>query len=369
MAEIFEPLRVAICGCGDIAKSYAASLRTKPDTVRIVGAYDVMPEKASALLAAGKEADARRYASIEEMLGDARVELVVVLTHAQIHAQMASRCLDAGKHVHTEKPLACTREDAVRVAELADARKLRLGCSPFTFMGEMQQTAWKMVRDGRLGRVRVIYAEMNWGRIEKWHPNPFFFYQPGAGPMFDVGVYPLTVLTTMFGPVARVVGCASTCLPDRAIEKGPEAGNPFKVGTPDFVVGGLHFVSGAVGRVTASFYVGPTRQEGIELHGDEATLHLSSAHDFCKPLWLRKFGEGEWQPVPPVREPYKGVEWGRAIFDMAEAIREGRPHRATGRQACHVADICCGILESAAKGAAVELTTRFDPPEPMPWAR
>lgn len=357
-------ISVAFIGCGNIAKPYAESLRTRADLLRIAGGYDLKPENVEAALAGGGE-KVMTYGSVEEVLADPKVDLVVNLTNQQAHYGVTTQALRAGKHVHSEKPLAVTRKEANALVALAKRKRLRLGCSPFTFLGEAQQTAGKLLREGALGKVRIVYAEMNWNRIEHWHPNPFFFYQPGAGPLFDVGVYPLTILTAFLGPVKCVSGFGRIVMPNRRTKTGKR----FRVQTPDWVAGLLEFASGAVCRITASFYVGPTTQQGIEFHGDDASLYLSSATKFDQVPQMRGAQEKEWRDVQHVKAPYPGVEWGRAIFDLAEALRDGRPHRATGAQAAHVVDVCCGVLESAKKGGkAVAVRSRFKVPAPMPWA-
>jgi predicted dehydrogenase len=106
----------------------------------------------------------------------------------------------------------------------------RLSCSPITYMGEAQRTAWKAIRQGQLGQVRVVYCEVNWGRIESWHPNPGPFYEVGA--LFDVGVYPLTLVTTFLAPARRVVAYGKVLHPDRTTQEGV----PFHIETPDWVV-------------------------------------------------------------------------------------------------------------------------------------
>ncbi len=356
-----RPLNVAFVGCGNIAGAYAGSLKSRPDLVNIVGAFDIQESATSAF---GEEWDCPAYDSFEDVLGDEAVDLVVNLTIQQAHYEVSLRSLEAGKHVHSEKPLALTRDEANHLVKTAAERGVRLSCAPFTWMGEAEQTAWKAIRDGRLGQVRVVYAEMNWGRIEWWHPAPANFYAAGVGPLFDVAVYPLAVLTTFFGTVERVRGFGKIVLPQRRTLDG----EPFTVEAPDVVIGILEFRSGVVARVTPTFYVRPTTQHGIELHGDEASIHIGSAHDFQAPLMIAPAAGGEWEPLPYVREPYPGVEWGRAIFDVVEALREGRPHRATGAQAAHIVDICNGIIESSERGCPVDVTTTFDPPAPMPWA-
>ena len=145
------------------------------------------------------------------------------LTIPSAHASVTAAALEAGKHVHTEKPVALRYEEARELVELAERTGRRLSCSPATLLGEAQQTAWKLVRDGALGEVRVVYAEANWGRIESWHPTPQALYD--VGPLVDVGVYPLTILTAMFGPVRRVVAYGTTLEPERVTL----AGEPFRL--------------------------------------------------------------------------------------------------------------------------------------------
>jgi predicted dehydrogenase len=271
--------------------------------------------------------------------------------------------LQAGKHVYSEKPLATNYADARSVVELAQEKNLQLCCAPITYMGEAQQTAWKAIREGRLGPVRLAYAEVNWGRIEAWHPNPSPFYEVGA--LFDVGVYPLTLLTTIFGPARQVTAYGTVLHPDRVTGEG----RAFHIETPDFVVAAIELASGTVVRLTTNFYVGHhTKQKGIEFHGDRGSLHLGCWQSFPASVEFAEFG-GAYQPVPYVKEPYPGVEWVRGLVEMAEALAEGRPQRATGAQAAHVVEILCAIDTSRQEHRPVSVTSGFPPPAPMEWAR
>lgn len=359
----YDPLRVAIIGCGNIAGPYARSLKTKPEKVTLMGATDVAADLAAAF---GKEHGVPIYPTLDALLDDPKVELVINLTSHHAHAGVTCRALEAGKHVHSEKPLAGSIADGRRCVSLAEERGLRLSCSPFTFMGEGQQTFLRAKNEGRIGKVLVAYSEMNWGRIESWHPRPAGFYQPGSGPLLDVGVYALTVLTSVLGPIRRVTGFAGIVLPERMIRHGPSAGQTFSVTTPDQVTGGLEFEEGALGRLTASFLVRGTKQgSGTELHGETGSLYLSSNHDFDARVEHYSNEKGEWSPVPYLREPHRGVEWGRAIFEAADSLRTGAPQRCSGKQALHVLEVCLGILASAEQGAPVPIESRFTPPLPL----
>jgi predicted dehydrogenase len=363
--QSYEPLRVAIIGCGNISAGYTNSLKKKPEKVTLLGATDVDAERARVF--AGTHGVVA-YPDLAALLADERVEAVINLTAHHAHAEVTLAALEAGKHVHSEKPLASTLEDGRRCVELAEKQGLRLSCSPFTFLGEAQQTLLRARNAGMIGRVLAAYSEMNWGRIENWHPNPEGFYQPGSGPLLDVGVYALTVLTTVLGPVSRVTGSAAITLPVRTIARGPNAGATFQVTTPDQVVGGLEFEEGALGRLTASFVVRGTKQaSGTELHGETGSLFLSSNHDFNGRVEHFKNETAEWSPLPYVGEPFPGVEWGRAVFELADSLRTGTLQRCTGHQALHVLEVCLGILKSAEEGHPVEITSRFSPPESVTY--
>jgi predicted dehydrogenase len=353
-------LGLAIVGCGNIAQRYAQTLHQVPG-LSLLGAYDLETERARAL-AGGF--DGKVYATLDDVLADDAVDLVVDLAIHHAHDEVNTRCLSAGKHVHSEKPLALSAAEAHAQAALADQLGLRLSTAPITYLGEAAQTAWRALRDGRLGTVRLVYAEVNHGRIESWHPAPAPFYDVGV--LFDVGVYPLTMLTAFLGPARRVQASGGLLLADRV----DLSGAPFSITTPDLAIAVIELASGALVRLTADFYVSSrtTKQTGIEFHGDEASLYLGSWQRFDAPVEYARFGE-PFAPLEYVREPYAGTDWGRGVVDVADALREGRPHRATGYHAAHVIDVIEAIRASlAADGAPVEVGSTFPAPEPMPWA-
>lgn len=353
-----DKLGVGIIGCGNIAGPYARDLAAY-DEINLVGVADLEVDRAKALAA---EHGCRAYDTTEGLLADEAIDLVINLTIHHAHTAVVTRCLEAGKHVHSEKPLSLTYAEAKGLVDLAQERGLRLGCSPFTFMGEAQQTAWKTVNEGHLGAVRVAYAEVNWGRIESWHPNPGPFYDVGA--LFDVGVYPLTILTAMFGPARKVLAYGRVLYPDRVSKENA----PFHIDTPDFVVSSIELASGTLVRLTTNFYVGHhSKQSGIEFHGDLGSLYLSSWQSFDAAVEFAAFG-GQYQPLPYLKKPYHGTEWGRAALDMSEAIKYNRPHRATGQQAAHVVEILEAISKSLDLGGPVEVQSEFTAPALMDWA-
>lgn len=351
-------MRFALVGCGVIAREYAQSLESEP-LVELAGATDVETERAAELTA---RFGGTTYASLEALLADDTVEAVVNLTVPHAHAEVTRTALEAGRHVHSEKPLALRYDEAKALVELAAARGLCLSCSPSTLLGEAQQTAWKLLRDGAVGTVRVAYAEVNWGRIESWHPRPAGLHAVGA--LVDVGVYPLTLLTAFLGPVRRVTALAHLVSPDRVTQ----AGEHFRLERPDLVVAVLELESGVVARLTTTFYVEHySYQRGIEFHGDLGGLHLASWGEFDSRLELALVGE-QYARVTLVREPYRGIAWSRALGELADAVAEGRPHRTSGEHAAHVVEILCAAEESVERGAPVDVRSDFRPPRPLEWA-
>lgn len=346
-----EPLRVAIVGCGNISGAYGETISAY-SSVRITGATDVDPTLADAFV---ERFGGVAYRNLRDVLADPETDAIVNLTFPAVHADVTRAALEAGKHVHSEKPLALDYSTARTLVDLAAERGLRLSCSPITFMGEAQETMWRLAEEGAVGRVRVAYAEVNWSRIESWHPRPEPFYL--IGPFADVGVYPLTILTAMFGPARRVTAYGTVLYPDRLKTNG----EPFSPGAPDFGVALVELANGTVIRLTANFYVGHHgKQRGIELHGDTGSIYLSSWQEFDAAVELAPWG-GSYEPVP-VANAYRGTDWGRGLDDLSQAIAAGRPHRATGDHAAHIVEVLDAIATSTAERTSVELESSFDPP-------
>jgi predicted dehydrogenase len=348
-------LHVAVVGCGNISGAYGETMSAYR-SVRIAGATDVDRALSAAFVERFGGVD---YPSLDDVLGDPAVDAIVNLTYPGVHAQVTAAALEAGKHVHSEKPLAGSYASARTLVDLAADRGLRLSCSPITFMGEAQETMWRLVDEGAIGPVRVAYAEVNWSRIESWHPHPEPFYR--IGPFADVGVYPLTILTAVFGPARRITAFGKVVYPDRTTTSG----TPFSPGAPDFGVAVVELESGTVIRLTANFYVGHhSKQTGIELHGDTGSLFLSSWQEFDAAVELAPWG-GSYEPVP-VANPFRGTDWGRALGELSDAIVTGRPHRATGAHAAHIVEILDAIATSAEEGRSVEVTSSFPAPALRP---
>ena len=359
-----EKVRMGVVGCGAISGAYLGMAKNFP-IIEVVACADLVREAAEKR---AKEFGVPRVCSVDELLADASIELVLNLTVPKAHVPVALRVLEAGKHTYAEKPFGIDRTEAKQVLALARRKKLKIGCAPDTFMGAGIQTARKLIDDGAIGRPVAFTAFMMGHGCENWHPNPEFYYQPGGGPMFDMGPYYLTALLNLLGPVKRLTGMTAIAIPDRTITSQPKFGKKISVETPDHVCGMLEFANGCVGSIITSFATWHADYDGkqpITIYGTEGVLKVPDPNGFDGPVRLIKNRDGAtWEEIPHAF--VKG--YGRAVgaADMAYAIRTGRPHRANGQQAFAVLDLMQGFLESSVSGKAYRPKAKYARSAPMP---
>jgi len=355
-------MRIGLIGCGNISAIYLKNLTASSD-VEVVACADIDLSRAQARAV---EFGVPKACTVEELLAAPEVDIVVNLTIPASHAEISRRALEAGKHVYLEKPLAVDLEDGRSVVALAEAKGLRIACAPETFLGGGIQTCRKLIDEGAIGRPVSATGFMMGGGPEAWHPDPVFFYQKGGGPLFDMGPYYLTAFVFLLGGIRRVTASAAITSPERVIKSQPKAGTLIPVETPTHISGVLDFASGGVGTLITSFDVaaGTNLTNLIEIHGTEGTLRVPDPNTFGGPVKLRKPG-GDYEDVP-LAFGYDDNMRGIGVIDMARAIAEGRPHRASGRLALHVLETMHGLLEASATGRHVTLEPLAERPAIMP---
>lgn len=353
-------IRAVIVGCGNVAGQYAAHLVNYPH-VSLYGCHDIDPDRAKAFAA---KYGGCVFPSLDDVLASPETDLVINLTLPGSHAGVISACIAAGKHVHTEKPLALDHATAVSLTRQAAEQGVRLSSAPVVYLGEAQATAWELIRQNRIGPIRLVYAEVNQGRIETWHPNPESFYRTGV--MWDCGLYPLTVITAFLGPVRKVTAFERTILKQRKRMDG--AG--FEIARPDFTCALLELEGGILVRLTANFFVHGSKQGGsIEFHSEEGRIHLSDAQDFGAGVSMGFYGK-DYESVPLVSAQTSWLmEFARGVDDLATAILEDRPHRAHASHAAHIVEVLEAIDCSAATESTVSVNSSFVPPTPPDFSK
>lgn len=353
--------KVGIVGCGNISGIYLSNL-AKFDATEIHRLADLDLDRARHV---ADQHGVPFSGSVEDLLNDADVDVVLNLTVPKAHANVNQAALNAGKHVYVEKPFAVTREDALATLELARSKNLRTGAAPDTFLGAGIQTCRALIDDGAIGRPIGAQAFMLCRGHETWHPSPEFYYETGGGPMLDMGPYYLTALVNLLGPVKRVCGSAQISFAERTITSQPKAGKVVRVETPTHLSGVLDFESGAVGAITTSFDVTAHTYPNITVFGSEGSIMVPDPNGFGGPVQIRCGGDPEWRTVE-IQRPFAENSRGLGLLDMVMAIRNNRPTRASGELAAHVLDIMLSIEDSSREGRYCELTSGVPRPTIMP---
>ena len=359
-----KKMNIGLIGCGSISHTYLKNAKELyADSFVITAVSDLRREAAEAK---AREFGIPKVLTTEEMLTDPEIDLILNLTVPNAHRDIIIRSLEAGKHVYTEKPFGVSREDAAAIMEAMRRTGMRLGCAPDTFMGMPFQTALKAIKSGYIGRVmgaNCLCIHPTHGN-ENWHPEPFFFYQPGAGPMFDMGAYYLNMMIGAMGPATRVMCMQTMNYKERRVNTMPHKGEYIHVEVPTHVVSLIEFASGAVVTFMNTLDVWNSRQPWIEIYGTEGTLILPDPNHFTGDVLITRLGYGPdaWQKVPDLVE-YKDTQRGAGLADMIEAIQTNRPIRPSAEMACHVNEIINGCDISAETGAAYVLQTTCDAPK------
>jgi predicted dehydrogenase len=355
-----QTTKVGIIGCGNISGIYFQAGKTF-EILDIVACADQDFSRAQAKA----EEHGVRALTVAQMLADPEVEIIINLTIPGAHFPICRDALLAGKHVHTEKPLSLTREEGRELLELAEAKGLRVGAAPDTFLGAGLQTCRALIDSGAIGEPLGATAFMLGRGPEGWHPDPEFFYKTGGGPMFDMGPYYLTALTTLLGPIRRLTGSARISFPEREIGSGEKKGQKITVDIPTHIAGVMDFAGGAVGTLATSFDVWAASVPRIEIYGTDGALSVPDPNNFGGTVRLWQPETKEWQDVPLTR-PYAENSRGIGVADMAYALQSGRPHRASGALGYHVLEAMHGFYEASDQGKHYQMTSTIERPAPLP---
>lgn len=355
-----EPVKIGIIGCGNISSAYVHGCRLF-DFLQVEAVADRLPEAAQAKAA---EHNIPRVLTVEELLVDPNVDLIVNLTIPSAHAEVSLAAVAAGKHIYSEKPLAISRADGRAILQAAKAQGLRVGCAPDTFLGGGLQTCRKLIEDGAIGQPVAATAFMLGRGPEGWHPNPDFFYKEGAGPLFDIGPYYITALVHLLGPVTQVAAMNRISFPERMVTSAARYGEKISVEVPTHVAGTLQLTSGPIASMIMSFDVWKHNLPRIEIYGSEGSLSVPDPNGFGGPVQILKAGEREWQDVPLTHSDE--VSRGIGAADMAMGIGRGRAHRATGEMAYHVLDVMHAFYDASNQQQYISIESTCVQPRPLP---
>jgi predicted dehydrogenase len=358
-------MRIGVVGCGTVSAAYLKNL-TASQELKVVACADEVLERARHR---ASEFQVPRACSTEELLSDSEVEFVVNLTIPAAHAEVTRAALNAGKHVHSEKPLATNREDGHSIVETARKKGLTISCAPDTFLGAGLQTCFWLLENHEVGEPLAATAFLLQAGPESWHPNPAIFYGPGAGPLLDMGPYYATALVSMLGPVRRVTGLSRILYPEVRVGQRSTIAQTIRVTAPTFVAGLLEFQQGAQAVLVSSFGIAGHDLPPMQVYCTKAIIDVPDPNTFGGPVRVRSDGEGSiWRDVPlrrrngESRRDLRGI----GVIDAVRAIRSGSTPRASGELAYHVLDVLLSILESHESGRHMTISSSVERPALLP---
>ena len=280
-------LGVGIIGCGNISAAY---LRLAPNFngIQVLAVVDLDHDVA----VARAEEFGVRADSVDRLLASDDIDIVANLTPPNAHFAVTKQILLAGKHAYSEKPLVLTLAEGNELAAFAAANQLRIGSAPDTFLGGTHQNARAVLDSGAIGNVIAGSCHVMSHGMEHWHPNPDFFFLPGAGPILDMGPYYITNLIQLIGPVKRVVSLASSATPTRTILSEPRKGEVIPVKSPTNIHALVEFEQGATITLSASWDIWAHRHTHMEL------CPLDQRRKHRRPPGSRCPGQMRWCQAP-----------------------------------------------------------------------
>ena len=362
-------MKVGVIGCGNISAAYL-QLSSLFTGYEITACADINPEAA--------KARANEFAieahTVESLLQQPGVELVINLTVPVAHYEVSKLCLTSGKHVYSEKPYVLTLAEGESLKKLAADNELRIGSAPDTFLGGAHQAARNFIDNNGAGTIIGGSCAVQSSGMESWHPDPDFFFQVGGGPILDIAPYYVTNLVQLLGPVKSVVAMGNKPAEQRTITSEPRAGDKIDVEVDTSVRAILEFHSGAQVSLVASWDVRSHEHNHMELYGTTGTVYVPDPNRFGDVVRVNN-GETETvlQPLPTLGTPnyedgdngsianYRGI----GLADMVAAITNGRPHRCNGDLATHVIDVLTSILTATSNRQYIELATTCERPQAL----
>jgi predicted dehydrogenase len=362
---------IGIIGCGNISTTYLG-LAPLFRGLQVRAVADMNMD-----VARGRAAEYGVQAqTVDDLLANPDLGLVINLTIPEAHYAVSTRAVEAGKHVYSEKPVVLSMAEGVALRDLARAKGVMVGSAPDTFLGGAHQQVRRMIDDGVIGRVTAGGCAFMGPGMEGWHPSPHFFFQPGGGPMLDMGPYYIGNLINFLGPVRRVAALATSAHATRTVKSQPNAGQVIPVNTPTNIHALLDFVSGATVNLSVSWDVQAHKRVNMELYGTEGSLFVPDPNFFGGQIEMAG-KDGKITPVPAWDHPF-----GRAnqdnphhgplanyrcagVADMVDAIATGRDARCALDRSLHAVEVMLAALQSGATGQFVTLTTTCTRPDAL----
>jgi predicted dehydrogenase len=358
----FEKVKTAVVGCGMISGIYLKNMTSAFSILEVAGCCDIVKERMEKRAA---EFNIRQM-SIEEILSDKSIELVLNITDPVNHHFVSTQVLNAGKHLYSEKPIDLSIEAARELVQLADKQGVLYGNAPDTFMGQAIQTARFYIDSGLIGDVTSVTAVLNRdaGILAERYP---FTALPGGGIGLDVGVYYVTAILSILGPVKQVAGFVTTRNAERThyFPGKDNFGEKFKLQAENLVSGSFQFESGVFGSIMFNSCSIGNEKPQIIMYGTEGILYMPDPNHFGGEV--KVILKGQTEPVPlPSTHAFTENSRGIGPAELARSLRKGRKPRTSKEMAFHGLELLLGLYKSCETKKFYEMTSTFQRPAPIP---
>ena len=375
MNKVFK---VGLIGCGHISETYFRA-HEYFNNFKIIKCADINMETAKKC--------ANHYnisaVSVEEILKDKEIEIILNLTIPKAHFEISKKALDNGKHFYAEKPMAINFNDGKILLDLSKRKKLFIGNAPDTFLGGGIQKTRELIDNDVIGKINLGNAIFAYPGVQSYHPNPEpWFADKEGGPVIDMGPYYFTTLVNLLGPAKQVQGRCMKVLNKREIGIGPNKGKTFNVETPTTYLVTIQFENNCIIQVTLSFDVISHQRNHIELYGDKGSIIVPDPNMFGGSAFVSVTDDGNWgehktdnMPLgkiniksqsaraneSPTNANYRGI----GLSEMAYSIENKLINRCNGELSLHVLDIIDSTMRASQTGIPQEILTTCKKPEPF----
>jgi len=361
-------MNIGIIGCGNISSVYFNAHKLY-NNFKVIACADIDETVAKK---SASEFDVS-FQTVDQILSNPDIDIILNLTIPSAHKEIIIKTLNSGKHSFSEKPLAINFEEGREIYKLAKEKNLYVGCAPDTFLGAAGQKARELIDNNMIGNVVLgTFNVMSHG-MEHWHPNPDFFFKPGAGPILDLGVYYITQLVNLLGPVESILSVSGTVTEERTITSEPRNGEKIKVETPTTLLGVLNFKNKAKIQLFASWDVWKHEHSTIELYGLDGSMIIPDPNNFGGVIKISK-KDSNWEVID-TKNMYLGIPnkedgetmianyRGIGLSDMVNCINNKKKARCSIDLALHVLEVMDGILTSSEDLLVYKMITSCEQPE------
>lgn len=375
---ILKIFKVGILGSGVISRTYLADIKAFYKNLEVIACADIKVELAQKL---ASEFGVKKAYTPEELLHDDEILIVINLTPPQFHVAMDKKIIAAGKHLFSEKPFAPSLKDAKEVLDLAEAKGVKVGCAPDTFLSSGLSSLRYYLDADIIGKPFFVTANMTTFGIETWHPNPLPYYTKNSGPLFDMGPYYLSAIVALLGPIESVAAFDTKGSETRHIYVGQEAGRDIKPECPTHYSSILRLKSGVVVNLNISFDIYGSNLPMFEIYGDGGTLtypdpnfgggtpcvyrkeqYTDTIYQKTQEAMKRK---DKFYELPELFPRVKDYSRGLGVLDLAKAIETNSNNRTNGSFIMHITEAIEGIMISSKNGEFYKMETTCERPKPL----